>query len=311
MDRRALKIVALFVCLGSCAPPPPGGLGIPPSEPNTPAVSYSGNIIVANNTARTVVMFDSDMNYIKHVIQLTSGNVPASLAYFDSDEILVAIEGAPDRVIRVSLTDGSYTTPILDTTNFTGTVKGVARLASGDIIASDAATGAHLEKFTSAGTRITAGFPFTLLNTLREIFPLPNGNFVACAAGTGDIVRVYTPSGAGVFAGATATSPAPSLGAAHDGNGCAANSASQVAVSWSGASDTVRLYAANLSSTVWSFTNPDLTTPGPLAVRPNNNFLVADSVTGVIYEIDGTAGTYVTQYSSPYVDIPNAVLVMP
>lgn len=310
MDRKVLTIAALIAFLGSCAPPPPGGLGIPTTT-TTSSTSYSGNILIANNTSRTVVMFDSNMNYIKHVIQLPAANVPASIAYFDSDEILVAVEGTPDRAIRVSLSDGSYTTPILDSTNFTGTVKGIARLTSGDIISSDATTGAHLEKFTTAGTRVTAGFPFTLLNTLVQIHPLPSGNFVACAAGSGDIVRVYTSAGAGVYAGATATSPVPSLGAAHDGNGCVANSSSQVAVSWSGATDTVRLYAADLSATVWSFTNAGLTTPGPLAVRPNDNILAADSVTGVIYEIGATSGSLVTQYSSPYVDIPNGMLVMP
>lgn len=299
----------LSIFLSACASPPGGDLAGGATTPTS--TSNSGNILVANNAARTVVMFDQNMNYVKHVIQLAAGNVPASLAVFDADEILVAIEGAPDRVIRVNLTDGSFTTPVLDSTNFTGTVKGLARLASGDILSSDATTGAHLEKYTANGVRITSGFPFTLLNTLVQIYPLSSGNFVACAGGTSDSVRVYNPIGTVVTAAASATSPIPTLGAAHDGNGCVADSNGRVAVAWNGATDAIRLYNSTLTTTVWSFTNPALTNPGPLAVRPNNNILAADSTTGVIYEASSAAGAYVTEYSSAYVDVPNAILVMP
>jgi len=308
----AVALVSLFAT--SCAPPkgtfannPDGGTG---------STSYSGYVIVANNANRSVVMYDPNFTEsTARVLKLyPTGNTPMSLAVYDSDSVLVAVDGTPDRVDRITLSTGVTTTGfILDSTNLTGTMKRIARLSGGDVIVSDATTGAHMERFAvsaSSFLRYTTGWPATLLNTTFALFPLSNNTFLACAGGTSDVARTFTNVG-GTIVSATALLPVPTLGAAHDAVGCVANASGQIAVAWNGATDTVRLYNSTLSTTVWSYSDLALlSAPLTLGVRPNGNLLAIDT-SNLVVEINGSTGAFVTSFAPGLVATANQILVMP
>ncbi len=298
--------------LVSCAPP----VGTFVTDPEVSVVSYSGYVLVANTATRTVVMYNSSFaeSSARVLKQYPVSNAPASLAYYDSENVLVAVDGTPDRVDLINLTTGATTTGfILDSTNLTGTMKGIARLTGGDIIVSDAAAGAHLERFSVSGStavRYTVGWPMTLLNTIQMAYPLTSNTFLACAAGTSDVVRTYSNVGVQILS-ASATSPVPSLGAAHDVTGCVVNSSGQIAVAYNGATDTIRLYDSALSATVWSYSDlAILPAPVSLGVRPGKNLLAVDA-SNVVVEINGTTGAFVAQFTPQLISTAAQLLVMP
>jgi hypothetical protein len=300
----------------SCSPPKGTFASNPSGGSSSGAVSYSGYILVANSGTRQVVMYDSSFTEsTARVLRLyATGNTPASLAVYDSESILVAVEGAPDRVDRINLTTGEITTGfILDSTNLTGTMKGIARLSGGDVLVSDATTGAHLERFavsSSGAVRYTVGWPASPLNTIQMIYPLASNTFLACAAGTSDVVRIYNNVGTQLFT-ASATAPVPSLGAAHDVVACVADSSNSVIVAYNGATDTIRKYNSTLAATTWSYSDQALL-PAPLAVgvRPNGNVLAVDTSNAVV-EINGSTGAWVATYAPSLISTVTQILVMP
>jgi len=316
---------ALLFSLSACAPPQGSFTGNPTPNTSNTSTSYSGYVVIANNTAKTVNLYDSNLRFVRTILTLTvSTEVPASLATYDSSSILVGIEGGAsgqDRVIKLNLDGANDYFTIIQDAAFTGTsVKGVARLSGGDILASDSATLANqMERFipstlpSALASRVTIGWPQGLQATTMMIFPGTNNRFVQCSAGTSDMIRTYNNAGGVQIASASALSPVPSLGAAHDVNGCVIDSAGRVAALYNGATDSLRLYSDyNLDSIVWTFT--DLTkfaAPQALAVRPNGNFLVAELATSdFVVEISST-GTYVTTYSPVGATGVTAILVMP
>lgn len=318
-------VCAILFSLSSCAPPQGSFTGNPSPTSTTGSTSYSGYVVIANNTAKTVNLYDSNLNFVRTILNLTiSTEVPASLAVYDSTSILVAIEGGAsgqDRVIKLNL-DGTndYFTIILNAL-YTGTsVKGVARLSGGDILSSDSATLANqMERFTPStsptglASRVTIGWPQGLQATTMMIHPGTDNRFVQCSAGTQDVIRTYNNAGGAQIASASATSPVPSLGAAHDVNGCVIDSAGRVAALYNGATDSLRLYSDyNLSSIVWTFTDATkFAAPQALAVRPNGNFLVAELATSdYVVEVSST-GTYVNTFSPVGATGVTAIMVMP
>lgn len=307
-------VSALFfsavVLLGSCAEPKGGFVNGPPARGGPE--SYSGYIIVSNNATRNVVLLDPDFRYVRTLLQLNmaGGEVPWGLAVYDSENVLVTIEGV-DRVMKLNLRVDQQENYIVNT-NLAGTMRGLARLSGGDVVVSDNITGAHLERFMDASppTRVTTGgWPLTLLNTMTMAYPLSGNNFLACAGGTSDVVRTYNNAGAQTGT-ASATAPVPSLGAAHDTMACVADASGRIAVAYSGASDAIRVYNSALTTTVWTFQDASLlATPVALGVRPNGNFLAVDA-TNVVVEISA-AGSAVRTYSSGELSTVNQILVMP
>lgn len=317
------QIAAAILCiaLAACSPPKGRFAGNPTG---TDASSYSGYVVIANNVTKTVNLYDKDLIFIRTLLTLGSTDVPASLAMYDSTQILVAIEGgasAQDRVIRVNLdSSNDFVSVIQDAVNFTGvSVKGVARLSGGDILASDSATiTAQLERYvpgsgSTLASRVAIGWPLALQASTTMVFPGPSNSFTECSNGTSDLIRTY--SNAGVQTGsATALLPVPSLGSAHDVNGCVFDPSNRVAALFNGTSDSLRVYTTSALTTIaWTFT--DLTkfaNPQALAVRPNGNFLVAEFVTpnDYIVEISST-GTYVQTFVAQGTATINAILVVP
>ncbi len=319
-------LAVLSLSVSSCAPPkgtfssnPDGGGGSP---------SYSGYVIIASSANKTVNLYTADLVFVRTLLTLGSTDIPASLSMFDSTNVLVAVEGgvsSQDRVLKVNLASSNESTPmVMDAVGFTGTsVKGIARLTGGDILVSDSATLANqMERFvppasgTGLASRVTIGWPQGLLATTTMIYPGPSDNFVQCAAGTSDMVRTYNNAGGvAAFTGsATATAPVPSLGAAHDANGCVFDPSGRVAVLFNGAADSLRVFTNNLLTSI-AFTFTDLTkfaNPQALAVRPNGNFLVAEFVTPNDYIVEiSSSGTYVATYTPLGAATITAILAVP
>ncbi len=310
----AILCVLAFALFG-CSPPKGEFVGAQDGG-GSAAPNYSGYVLLANTATRSVSIYDSSFTEsTARVLKIyPTANTPSSLARYDGENVLVTVDGTPDRVDKINLRTGEVLTGyIMDSTNLTGAIKGISRLSGGDIVVSDNSTGAHLERFSvgsSSFVRYTVGWPATLLNTTQRIFPLQGDSFLACAGGTSDVVRMYS-NVAAQLASASATAPAPSLGAAHDVTGCVADSAGRIAVTFNGATDTVRLFSSNLSTTVWSFSDAArLPNPVSLGVRSNGNFLAVDASNQVL-EISGTDGTLVTSFTPQLAATVSQILVMP
>ncbi len=305
---RLVLSICVFAFLAACAPENRTDFQAAPRS-----TSVSGMVVVANTGSRSVLLYDSGMNFVKILRQYTAaaGDAPASLAVFDSTSILVAVEGV-DRIEKIDVSTGAVEAAYIVDSNLTGTMKGLTRLSGGEILVSDATTGAHLERYVvgSIPQRVTTGWPMTLLNTAQALFPLTANQFLACAAGTSQVVRTY--SAAGVQTGsASATAPVPSLGAAHNATGCVADSSGRIAVAWNGATDSVRMYNSTLTTTVWTYNNAILlANPVAMTIRPNNNILVADGTNNLIIELNAS-GSYINHYTSAFFSTISAMVVMP
>lgn len=307
-------VLFLFAMLNSCAPPKGEFAGNPNGNSSS---SYRGYVVIANNATRTVVLYDASFSEstARVLRQYPTGNVPASIAYYDSENILVAVEGAPDRVDKINLRTAETTTGfILDSTNLTGTMKGIGRLSGGDVLVSDATTGAHMERFSvssASPVRYTTGWPATLLNTTTMIYPASSSNaFVACAGGTSDMARVYTNVG-GTTATVSATTPGTSLGSAHDAVGCAFDSNNRLVVAYNGTADAIRMYASTYTSVVWTYQDQALlSAPLTVGVRPTGNVLAIDT-SNLVVELSGSDGSFVTSYSPQHISTANQILVIP
>lgn len=250
------------------------------------------SVVVLSRSTRTVTLYNASFedNTSRVLRAYPAGSVPTSVAQYDAETILVTVDGVPDRVDRIHLRTGQTESGFLFDQALTGALKGVARLSSGDVLVSDAATGAHLERFAipngSAPLRYTVGWPVTLLAGVQMMSPLPQNRFLACAGSTGDLVGIYN-GAAQLLAKATALTPVPSLGSAHDVNGCVADDHGLVAAAFKGTASALRVFKPDLSATLWTFRDASLlSSPSALAVRFNGNWLVADSVTNLILEID-------------------------
>lgn len=274
--------------------------------------NFSGFIIVANNTTRNVVLLDPNGNYVRDLLVLdrAGSEVPWGLGMYDSQNVMITVEGV-DRVMIANLATGQNASFITNV-NLTGTMRGITRLSGGDILVSDTN---GVERFTGdlAPTRITSGgWPKVLLNTGRTLAKYTGSNeFLHCGAGTSDRVDIFSNSGISL-ANASATSPLPSLGAAHDGSACAVGPSGQVAVAWNGASDAIRVYSnSSLSTISYTYQNATtLTNPTAVAFRPNGNLLTADSTSNLMFELDPT-GTLVQTFQTSQIVVPNQILVVP
>lgn len=318
-------LVVLAIVSTACSPQV-GEFASPASGTNQDTEEdFSDYLVVASSGNKSVNLYDSQFRLVRNLVSLVGTEVPASLAAYDSTHILVAIEGGasnPDRVIKVDLRENnSIENYILDTTNFTGTsIRGIARLSGGAVLASDSATIANqMERYeedqVGLARRFTVGWPQALQATTTMIFPGPTNNFVQCSAGTSDLVRTYNNTGgAALYTGTASATTAPSLGSAHDVNGCVFDSGGRVAALFNGTNDSLRVYADNtLSSVVWTFTDSTrFTNPQALAVRSNGNFLIAEFVTprDYIVEIDRN-GNYVSTSSLDSASTITAILVIP
>lgn len=323
MTRTSGQIVKiLFVAISalaaaSCAPPESNDFAADPTNGGGTSTSFSNYIIVANNTSRNVVLLDPNGTFVRTLYQDFIGtNTPFGLSMYDSENVLIGIEGT-DQAQIANLRTGTSSTYIVDA-NLTGTIRGVARLSGGDVIVSEG-TGS-VERFSSgtSPTRITSGgWPVALMTTVTNMRGLSNtaNYFVQCSTGT-DAVRIYNTSGTQQYT-ATSAVPAPSLGAVYDVQGCDVGPSDQIVALYNGANDGVRVYDSTLASIVWTYQNAALL-PNPRAVGFRKStangatagYVLAIDNSNLMIEIN-TSGILSRTISTPVIAVANEMLVVP
>lgn len=253
-----------------------------PDEDNS--AIKSGDLIISNQGTDSVLLFDSSGKYKDVVYDLPTANGEAITGISENTltgEILLAVDGTPDRVIAIKKSDLSSREYIRDA-NLTGTIRGITFLTSGDVLVTETS---NIEKFDLIGYRVTTGsWPKALQTTGSGVDALSGGGFVHCSTGS-DVVRTYDAAGTQV---ATVSS---GIAGTTDAIDCKVASDAGIIVAWSGTTDTIRKYSADLGTSTWSYSSLSvLSTPSGVAVRANGNVLALDSVLNHVVEItfDGT-----------------------
>lgn len=262
----------------------------------------STDVLVSNSGSDAVIAFDAAGNYkrIVYSVSSTAGESIYGMEILATGELAVVVDGT-DRVMAVSPEDCSARILIADA-NFTGTVRGIAQLSSGDILVVETS---NVERFSSTGTRITTGaWPKALQTTATELSAISTGGFVHCSTGT-DVVRTYNDAGTQV---ATRSS---GIAATTDAMGCKALASGNIVTAWSGTTDSVVIYNSTLATALFTYTDVALLgAPGGIAERANGNILVVDRTFHHVVEITNQ-GVYVGTFGAGLLNIPEHVLVVP
>lgn len=295
----AFLLIPLVLSLASCNPE------AVPTITESSAIVSAGDIIVTNIGSRSVVALNSDGSYKSIILQLDATvDVPYGVGWSSvHNEILVAINGSPDRIIAISAETGAQRQ--IDTTGLNGNIRQIASLSGGDIIVVESN---NLERYTPTGGHITTGgWPLSGLQTTIEGLRVTSaGNILMCSRGS-DVVGIYDTSG-NVVAGTKASGIASTTdcyGTTELGNG-------DIAVSWSGTTDTIAIYSSDLSSTVGTFSDTGkIGNPRAIAASlDGSQFYVLDATYNNIHLFDND-GTYVSKISPGVLSTPNDIMVVP
>lgn len=259
--------------------------------------------------ADSVVIFDSAGNLKRVLYQVpTAIDTIGGIAWNGAtNEILLSIDGTPDRIEAVSVLTGISRSFYNNTTLFTGTPLGIAYLPiSGDVIASEGAT---IERFTSSGIREVHGaiWPTNVHANASQIIPLANGNWLSCSSSAG--VRITPDSITALGAIATATGPT----GATISFGCAELSNGTIVVAWNGAAaDHVYTYAPDLSGGTAIVNNNQslLSDPRGVAIGENDEIYIADGTRNVIVQLDAS-GNVIREFGNSILNSPRHLLVIP
>jgi hypothetical protein len=304
-----ITLILLSLLLSSCILKNESPLESSSSEGN---LIQSGDIVVTNAGNDTIVLLHEDGSYKDTLVDSQSDTqlIFNGLAYdaihknilFTYDHLTAVY----DAVKTIDLYDGAVNT-LITNNNLQGTLPGLARLTGGDLVVLEGTNTA--EKFLANGTRSGTPFLATLTTNVADITRLSNGGFVTCSSGTANTVRTYNAAGV-VQATATSASPTPTLGALA-ATSCTQNSAGNIIVAYSGATDAVRMYNSSLSTVIWTFTDTNvLTTPGKISLRQNGNILITDTGFHHIVEIDPN-GALVRVIGGAVLSTPNNIVVIP
>lgn len=272
----------------------------------------SGDILISNGGTDSVLLFDSTGTFKDVIFDITAVNGEAIYAISENtitDEILVAVDGTPDRIMAIKKSDLSTREFIRDT-NLTGNIRGMTYLTSGDTLVVETS---NVEKFDSMGYRVTTGsWPKALQTTATGLGALAGGGFIHCSTGS-DVVRTYDASGVQV---ATAAS---GIAATTDVTDCKVAPDGSIVVAFAGTTDTIRNYSSDLATINWDYSSLSvLSSPTGVAVKSDGAVLALDSVLNHLIEIkfDGTTavGAVVGGHSADINNMmssPQAIWVVP
>ncbi|MBY0315496.1 MAG: hypothetical protein K2Q26_08255 [Bdellovibrionales bacterium] len=262
----------------------------------------SGDILVTNSGTRAVLVLDALGNYKRVAFNLNnSSETVYGIGWLaGNEEFAVAVDGA-DRIVAVNRTDCSSRNLITDG-NLTGNIRGLTQLNNGDILVIETN---NVERFTSAGLRITSGgWPRALQNGGTQLSALPAGGFVHCSL-TSDVVRTYNDAGTQI------ATRASGIAGTTDATGCLVMSNGSIATAWSGTTDSIIVYSSNLATAQATFSNPSiLGAPGGIAQRADGNLLVVDRIFNYIVELT-SEGVYVGVLGQGILSTPEFLLVVP
>ncbi len=282
------------------------------SDPKATSTQLSigrGDVVVSSLTNDSIAVFDADGTFKKILYQIpTAADAIGAIAWLeDTSEILVAVDGTPDRIEAISAVTGATRTFYNNVTFFTGTLTSLVQLkTSTDVIATEGAT---IERFSARGIRESYGaiWPTSAHANSQHLVGLSTGNWLSCSSTAG--LRISPDSVTALAAVATATGPAGATASF----GCGELSNGKIVVGWNGAAaDHVYVYSATLTggTSILSTAPAILGDPRGIAVGENDEIYVVDGTRNVVVELDAS-GNHVREFGSSVLQAPRHVLVVP
>jgi len=264
---------------------------------------------VASFTSDSLVVFGADGTFKRVLYQLpnTVGDAIAGVAWLEeTNEILISVDGTPDRVDALSVLTGSVRIFYTNTTYFTGTPLGITQLnTSGDVIVSEGAT---IERFSYNGIRETwtTIWPTNVHANAQQIVGLANGNFLSCSSTAG--LRITPDSTTVLTAVATATS---AIVATTTSYGCNELSDGTIVVAWNGTSDAIQTYSSTLTGATTLISNAAVfSDPRGIAIGESDEIYVTDATRNMVVELD-SSGNVIREFGNSYLQSPRAIMVVP
>ena len=102
-----------------------------PEPTHSELMVTQGDLVVTSFTSDSLVVFDQNGTFKKVLYQLpnTVGDSISTIAWLpETNEILMAIDGTPDRIDAFSVVTGVVRNFYINTTYLTGTILGIAQL---------------------------------------------------------------------------------------------------------------------------------------------------------------------------------------
>lgn len=282
-----------------------------------PKATYSellvtrGDLIVTSFTSDSLVSFNQDGTFKRVLYQLPNklGDSISTISWLpETNEILMAIDGTPDRIDAFSVVTGTVRNFYINTTYLSGTILGIAQLKnSADIIVSEGPT---IERFSSNGTREswTTIWPTNVHANSQSLVGLSNGNWMSCSSTAG--IRISPDSTTNLAAIASATSTVTATLASY---GCGELSDGRIIVAWNGTSDVLQSYSSTLTNvnTIFAHNPAVLSDPRGLAIGENDEIYVTDATRNMVVEIDPNTHEKVREFGNAYLQSPRSIIVVP
>lgn len=268
------------------------------------AILNTGDVVVTSNVSDSAIVLDQNGNF-KRVLYNADNSLEqvTGITWNDStNEVVIVINGSPDRVIGISAIDGSER-EIVRSTFLNGNTYGITVMPNGDFVIVESN---NLERFSSNGTRINDGdFPrISVMTTMQQLNPTASGDFVACATGS-DRVRIYNDSGV------QQQETASGIGGTTNSYGCGELPNGNIVATWDGTSDSVSVYDSTLGSELFRFSDTGkLNAPRGIGIKANGNILVTDAGFDRIIELTSEA-EFVRVFSSAFLSDPYQIIEIP
>lgn len=267
--------------------------------------------MVTSFNSDSLIVFNSEGVFQRVLYQLpnTVGDAIGGIAWLpDTNEILIAVDGTPDRVDALSVVNGTVRTFYNNTTYFTGTPLGIATLPnSSDVIVTEGAT---IERFSNKGIRETwtTIWPTNVHANSQQLVGLSTGNWMSCSSTATPAIRISPDSTTNLTAVYTVASGIAGTTASY---GCAELSDGRIVIGFNGTTDTLRIYNSTLASNTLLISNAAVFgDPRGIAIGENDEIYVADATRNVIVELD-LDGNVVREFGNSYLQSPRTLIVIP
>ena len=276
-------------------------------EPVINRIFSHGDIIVSSITNDNILLFSSKGIFKRVLLQLTnSTETIGSMAFMNSTkELLVSIDGTPDRIIAISSEDGEERTFRFDA-NLTGTIRGILQLDdSREIIINEGTTTERISETEFRVTNSTVWPSSTIVNS-QQFSKLTNGTFLSCSSTAG--VKIYPDSIDTFTEVASVTGPVGATASF----GCVELNDGSIVVGWNGTTnDYIYKYSSTLTDqSVILPPNSNLPNPRGMAVSKSGNLLIADGTNHYVLELK-TNGTILRTIGLGLINSPQSVVVVP
>ncbi|MBY0518691.1 MAG: hypothetical protein K2P81_17405 [Bacteriovoracaceae bacterium] len=299
---RNLLVILILSILTSCLPQE--------SIPTSSSLYVSaGDILVSSSTTDTLHQLDSEGNYIRALWRTTLATESiSSIGWMAStNEILITVNGTPDRVVAVSVVNGTERV-LINNTNITGTVNSAIQVVNSNaILVSELTT---IERTNDLGLRETyAGvWPSSVTTNIQCMAPMANGGFATASSSIG--LKTFDDSIVAFAALSTAAIPAGTTGS----YGIVELANGNFLASWEGAAtDYLSIYDSNLNLVQHIFGNNQgvLATPRGVGQMKNGHYLVADNTLDYVLEINSSGSVVNTLGVGGVLDGAYGILVVP